>query len=83
MDIAALDLDIELFPNPSSGIVSIKKRDNKTYHLEVLDVNSKLIISKEINYTITDIDLNPYAKGVYIFRLNDGTQVYSIKVVRK
>jgi hypothetical protein len=75
----------DVYPNPTSGIVTLIANTTKQVQLRLIDVSGKVITSKQINinnaYTL---DLTNYAKGVYILEAtlsNGNKQQY--KLVRK
>lgn len=61
-----LDEDIEIYPNPSHGFVTIKSGSYDIESLEILDVTGKEIHSQ--NESV--VDLNFLDAGVYFVKLN-------------
>lgn len=61
-------LDVNLYPNPSSGVFNFKiKSDfNTLFKVEVTDAQGKLILQKEINSNgLESIDLSNFAYSIY------------------
>jgi hypothetical protein len=74
-----------VFPNPSTGIVSITPGlgiPYETYDLEIVDVTGNLVYEeKNIGRTDThDLDLRSLAKGIYILQMNrnDSKIIYKL-----
>ncbi len=53
-----------LYPNPANNVLNISKISQNGI-LEIIDINGKIIFSKEINQT-TQINTKEYKKGIYI-----------------
>ena len=75
-------LDINLYPNPSSKIININKGNNKTVNLQVLNTKGEVLINKTLNEANNEIDIQNFAKGIYLFKFIDKENVYFIKVIK-
>ncbi len=78
---------LELFPNPSSGIinVSVSAENNKVFTLSVLNLQGQQIFSGEFNsgkgkYT-NQIDFSYFPKGIYYVLVKTNNAVTTKKVV--
>lgn len=73
------DPEIIIFPNPTSGIVSIKKQED----LEIYDMAGKLVKSTKeiINPYATDI--SNFVNGIYILKVHSNQGVSSHKIMLK
>lgn len=64
---------VELFPNPTNQNVTIiiqNLKDPLIFNL--LDLNGKIIISKNMINNITNLDVSDLSKGIYLYKiLND------------
>ncbi len=75
--------DVELYPNPSTGIVNIKTQ-NGFESLHVYDITGKLIktiAGKNAEKTI--IDLSALSSGTYVIKIKEGKNTTSKKVIIK
>lgn len=69
--------DISIYPNPSNGLVniSIQTAGIQDLKLEVMDINGKLLVIKNLQNTgngmIVPMDLTDLANGTYIIRLSN------------
>lgn len=73
--------NIEVFPNPSNGIVNISMDDlsGKTVRLEVVNNIGKHILVSTFQNNAT-IDLSAYPKGIYFIRILVDGQVINKKI---
>lgn len=82
------DLDspvhFSLGPNPTSGRVHlfISKEIPEHLDLMVMDVAGRPVFRQAIDHPETVIDLAGFAEGIYIFRLSDGVNSVSRRVMK-
>ena len=70
--------DIEIYPNPSNGIVNIKTNIENNIII-VRDVQGKIILNDRFNKsTIIDLSNNP--KGIYLFEITNENQTLIKKI---
>ena len=60
-------LDVVVYPNPSEGVFNIQGQDIRK--IEVFNAYGQVVVSKEIKNDCLQIDLSPYADGVYMLRV--------------
>lgn len=79
-DIATIDgfIDIELHPNPTSGVITLSRTD--VMKVEVIDAVGKTIMVVANNHVL---DLSKLAKGYYTLRITLPEGVAIRKVIRK
>lgn len=75
---------IEVFPNPSSGILTIQVKKYWEGHLQVFDIQGQLLLEKEVVGNNFQIDLTPYTAGVYFLRMTAANQTLTSyrKIIR-
>jgi len=78
-DAIGKNLSINVFPNPVVNYVQIKTQS--TIGLTILSTEGKLIQTKQINGTQTEIDMSEYSRGVYFFHFADSDGI-NFKIVR-
>lgn len=80
------EMDIQVFPNPSSGIfyIGLDSYQDIPKQIKVFDVNSNLVLSKKQNDQILKIDLSSKASGIYYINLFDdfGRIIYYEKLIK-
>jgi len=71
-------LDISIYPNPTSDIVYI---DGNYTQLKVVvyDILGKQVMNK---FTTNTIDISHLEKGVYMLQLSDGVKLSTIKIIK-
>ena len=76
--------DLTLFPNPTTGIFSIKWNTNELVTVKIFDVLGKLIFyEKDRNLRLNpNIELNS-SKGMYYVRLNTNNKAITKKLILK
>lgn len=74
---------ISVFPNPSSGIFTLKidEASTKNARAEVYNTDGKLVLSKEIENGI--IDLSGYPKGIYTLKVTNSQGSTNHKLVKQ
>jgi hypothetical protein len=81
-----LNTALTVFPNPSTGVFQVKfdVADNSDSKLEVLDMQGRMLITKEISnasdVVVFEFDMNSYANGMYIVRLVTSNSVQTAKL---
>ncbi len=76
--------DVNVFPNPSNGLVNISVNgpNNQNIQVSILDMLGNVIASEILNPKLTfqtTIDLSAYSKGMYLVQITSGSE----KVVKK
>lgn len=67
--------EIVLFPNPSSGLISIRNTSQDFKGFEIYSLQGKLLLSTKD----TEIDLSNYPEGVYLFKtLDSKNKIYKV-----
>lgn len=76
---------IEIFPNPSSGLVNIRTSQAGTYRLQVINTSGQLLHDTRFSETVYQYDFSGLASGMYVIKLQtpDGkTASYKVIVDR-
>lgn len=63
---------IQLFPNPTSGIIEINMKNGKNINgsISVYDISGKLILSQGMNANRKIIDISSLSKGLYFVEIS-------------
>jgi hypothetical protein len=56
--------DIQLFPNPTSGIINFIS-SSKIKNIEIIDFQGKIVIKKTFNSLNSEVNLEILQKGIY------------------
>ena len=73
------DSDIEIYPNPTTGIVHIQNSGRKIQKLEILDLHGKLLQSSFFSHSI---DLSTLPSSTYYLKVITETGSFSQKIVK-
>ena len=71
---------LNVYPNPSNGIVNIEIEGNQTLSVQVNDVVGKLISETTINSNTT-LNLQDLEKGVYFVTVSDSEKSNTTKII--
>jgi hypothetical protein len=71
-------LDISIYPNPSSDTVYIDVNYSQL-KVVVYDILGKQVMNKSIT---NNIDISQLEKGVYILQLSDGAKVTTQRIIK-
>lgn len=80
-DYSTVDLKVSLFPNPTVGLISVKPADFDIKNIDVLDSSGRLIESLVPSNNM--INIKPYAKGIYYFKIMDEDMNWTVFKVLK
>ncbi len=75
--------DIAVFPNPTSGIVTVQIPGTGSSDINVTDMSGKVVVMQNTSTNKADLDLSSLSPGVYQIVVNNGVQVFTTKVVLK
>lgn len=73
--------NIVVYPNPTSGKVTISLENEKIDKIEIIDLVGKLVAVK--NTPSSQIDLSEMEHGIYLFNIHSGTKVIQKKVIKQ
>jgi hypothetical protein len=74
--------EFRMYPNPTSGIISIYNGDDLTIDkVEVFDNLGKRVFS--VNANTAQIDISHLANGMYVFKIYSGETVFQQKIIKK
>jgi|GEM_PF-1630951 len=78
--------DVNIFPNPSNGLVSFSINGAVTanMNLKVVDVVGNVVFEQTLNVNginATSFDFSNYAKGVYIVQITSGNDIKTQKLM--
>lgn len=71
------ELNIKVFPNPTTGQVKIEVEDNAFTNVEVLSIQGKKIIESDQPI----VDLSDFPSGMYFFKINGSEKI--VKIIKQ
>lgn len=73
---------VQVFPNPSNGIVEVTSENPGISLIKVMDLKGNIILEKEIaNLSSYKMDLSSVAKGTYLFRLDNEGKSFISRII--
>ncbi|MDD2345667.1 MAG: T9SS type A sorting domain-containing protein [Bacteroidales bacterium] len=69
---------LSIYPNPSNGVFTIDS--DGLYTLEVLDMQGRLMVRRSLENGLNVLDMNAFANGIYLVRVNNANQVYTTRI---
>lgn len=88
-DIAAEEnrFDIQIFPNPTENILSIKSKNSKGSNMsvDITSIDGKVVFQTDLlNLETNEININQLSRGIYILNFySDSTLLMSKKIIKK
>ena len=78
--------EINLFPNPTNGILNLEiiNLNKEVLSLEIVNINGQVVYSNQMNasdFPVHKIDLSNCSKGVYFVKLQNTSEVKVGKVI--
>ena len=73
----------EVYPNPAFDKVRINNFSNGAGGLKIYNLTGNLVMQKDIDNGITEIDISSFSNGLYILQLNSEKNSEQFKLIRK
>jgi len=77
----SLKLIDNIYPNPSTGLISVNRTTEGLATLEIFDQNGNLLSSESVSGKLIRSDLSIYPNGLYIIRITDQFKNYDSEKV--
>ena len=76
---------LKIYPNPSTSIinVNINGNFNNNINLEFLDIQGRVLQSKNVTNSLTSLDISSLTNGVYFLKLNAGNRTQIERIIKK
>ena len=72
-----------IYPNPTTGILFLSKKDNNEINIDVIDNLGRVLISKTSRNQLIKININPLPSGIYYLSINNSKQTTTQKIVKE
>ena len=73
--------NLNISPNPSTGVVKIDYNTNQNLNIIINDITGRVVLQKTINSFNNSIDLSSYGKGIYNIKINNGISIVNKKII--
>ena len=77
------DLDFNIYPNPTSGLVSIKSRLLNNANVSVYDLNGRVLLTKNISGTSSEINVSELSSGIYLLKFKVGNNTFIKRIIKQ
>lgn len=65
------DWEVNIYPNPTAERVTVKLPTETATSVQLFNTNGQLMVAKENQTSLLDIDMSFYPAGIYWLKLND------------
>lgn len=72
-----------IYPNPSNGKVTVSWAENLETNIDLFDLQGRIILSKKINSSNIELDINEFSDGIYLISLRNEKIKTTKKIVLK
>lgn len=76
-----LDTNIQIYPNPTEGIVNIEDISNTEYTIVIYNTKGQKQLSKSA-IGKSNIDISDLPRGIYIMNINNGASNKNCKLIK-
>jgi hypothetical protein len=88
-DALSISGEIEVYPNPTSGLFNVIIGDSNSYEeLLILDIRGRQILSESLatksgQKGMVQVDLSGYPKGIYLIRIINLNRSETLKIIKQ
>ncbi|MEL6650370.1 MAG: T9SS type A sorting domain-containing protein [Bacteroidota bacterium] len=75
-----LDWDVQIYPNPSQGQMTIEIPASRNAELEIYDMLGRSVLRSRLQQQKTQLDLSALKDGIYLLRLNSPEGQWNQKI---
>ena len=76
-------MEVQIYPNPTKDMLILKHDNLGKYAFEIIDINGKVLLSKQSTNPQNKISLKDFERGMYILKLRSGGQVLTKQIIKK
>ncbi|MFZ6053165.1 T9SS type A sorting domain-containing protein [Halocola ammonii] len=76
-------LNVSVFPNPTSDLINIELDGTNNGTIELLDLTGKVIVSEVFQSNQSTLDLSGEARGIYLLKVQSDGLVRTFKIVKE
>lgn len=75
-------VNLHYYPNPTNGLLNISSGDT-IERIVVYNVSGQVLTDKEISGTETQVDIAPFADGVYFFKVSGNGKESNFRIIKQ
>ena len=76
-------MEVQIYPNPTKDMLILKHDNLGKYAFEIIDINGKVLLSKQSTNPQNKISLKDFERGMYILKLRSGGQVLTKQIIKE
>lgn len=77
------ELEVSVFPNPTSGIIKINSKDLKIKNVEIIELTGKIVQQLSPDNSEFTIDISNFENGIYIMKIQTENKIITTKIIKK
>ncbi|MDN3665555.1 leucine-rich repeat domain-containing protein [Algibacter miyuki] len=77
------DLDFNIYPNPTSGLVSIKSRLLNNANVSIYDLNGRVLLTNNFSGTSSEINMSNLSSGVYLMKVEVENNQFVKRIIKQ
>lgn len=70
-----------IYPNPANDVLRFDFSKDTDYQIQIMDINGKLVFSRNISASNCVFDISSFDEGVYFVKISDGESIETKKLV--
>ena len=73
---------IRIFPNPANNLITVQSKETGPHSIEITSLNGQIILSRDFNGSLHQIDLSSFQKGAYFITIRLKNFVSTEKLIK-
>ena len=74
---------VQIFPNPSSGLLTLKADAPGVYHVSIFTLSGQMLLSKTVVDSVKQINISNFPTGVHVAVIDDGKRQCTMKIIKE
>jgi uncharacterized protein (TIGR02145 family) len=75
--------DINIYPNPATESIIIDNKESQNLHITVYNLLGKIVLQREFNESINEIDIRCLSKGLFIIKISNTEWIIQKKLIKE
>lgn len=77
------ELDFNIFPNPTNGLISIKSKPLNNARVSIYDLNGRVLLTNNISGTASEINISEFSSGIYLLKVSLENNEFVKRIVKQ
>ena len=72
-----------VYPNPTTGVINIALQEIPAPNtaIQLFDITGTMVLSQALKQTTTQLNINNYPKGIYLYQISNSKQIHYGKII--